>query len=207
MKEAAHVSFLRKQDIDISINVKNMYLYAFSMVFNFGFIASMRPNSLRLSVFFAGYTSLTWSIVFVGALCGFTTALFLRHLNILLKEYAHSGEMFLTAILSAMFFAQPIDLKLIASMMLVCISVLIYNRKQAVSDEEVKKQPASTDEEALETFVSLEEQTTKHIIIGESPEHSAVEVAGEIAPVVTGAPASVKPLTSGDASPGESGAV
>ena len=127
-----------------------MYLYLFSMVFNFSFISVMRPETLSPSIFFEGYTTLTWSIVLMGALCGFTTALFLRHLNILLKEYAHSGEMFLTAVLSALLFGQAIDLKLLLSMIIVCVSVVVYNRNPPPPPEQ---QPEQVSSQEMEVFV------------------------------------------------------
>jgi len=119
------------QDFDISLNVKNMYLYAFSMFFNGLFIVAYKSHLLSYEQWFTGYTPITFCIILIGALCGFSTALFLKYLNVILKEYAHSGEVFLTAILSAMFFGVEIGPKMILSMLLVTVSVLIYNHKPA----------------------------------------------------------------------------
>eukprot|EP01094_Clydonella_sp_ATCC50884_P029911 TRINITY_DN9554_c0_g1_i1.p1 TRINITY_DN9554_c0_g1~~TRINITY_DN9554_c0_g1_i1.p1 ORF type:complete len:280 (+),score=92.79 TRINITY_DN9554_c0_g1_i1:355-1194(+) len=171
---------LLKKDIDISINIKNMYLYFFSIVFNSAFIAAMRPSTLAPSQFFVGYTSLTWCIVVVGALCGFTTALFLRHLNILLKEYAHSGEMFLTAVLSAMFFGQEIDVRLVVSMLLVCLSVVIYNRSPPPPKDEQEGE-SSEQETGVEIEMQEMEQGQSSVPAPElssaSDEANAIEVA------------------------------
>mgnify|MGYP007097003530 CR=1 FL=1 len=106
------------QDFDISLNVKNMYLYAFSMFFNGRFLVAYKSHLLSYEQWF-------------GALCGFSTPLFLKYLHVILNEYAHSGEVFLTAILSAMFFGVEIGPKMILSMLLVTVSVLIYNHKPA----------------------------------------------------------------------------
>jgi drug/metabolite transporter (DMT)-like permease len=110
-----------------------MYLYAFSMLFNGVFIIVYKPHLMSFDTWFTGYTPLTACIILTGALCGFSTALFLKYLNLILKEYAHSGEVFLTAILSALLFGVAIDAKMVVSMILVTVSVFIYNHKPATS--------------------------------------------------------------------------
>ena len=74
-------------------------------------------------------------LVVLGAFCGFSTALFLRHLSVLLKEYAHSGEMFVTALLSSWLFDEPLHPRLIVSMLLVSASLALYNRRRDVIGE------------------------------------------------------------------------
>lgn len=120
--------FLLKKNLDISLNVKNMWLYAFSAIFNFMFIVIFRPHLLSISTFFSGYDFSVKLLILVGAFCGFSTSLFLRHLNILLKEYAHSGEMFATALMSWMLFSVEIHMRMAVSMILVTISVWLFNR-------------------------------------------------------------------------------
>ena len=110
------------------MNIKNMYLYWFSIVFNFVYMVVMKPTVFES--FFEGYRPKTFLIILIGAFCGFSTALFLRHLNILLKEYAHSGEMFITAFLSSALFGEQLDARIIVSMLLVSISLALYNRKR-----------------------------------------------------------------------------
>jgi len=120
---------LLKKNLDCSLNIKNMYLYFFSICFYFVFIAVTRPQLLG-SDFTAGYTTIVYLCIFVGAFCGFSTSLFLKYLNILLKEYAHSGEMFLTAILTALLFDQDVSSRVWISVFLVSISIYLYNRPE-----------------------------------------------------------------------------
>jgi drug/metabolite transporter (DMT)-like permease len=117
-----------KRDSDVSINVKNMYLYGFSIVFNALWVLAYDP-SLLLSptLFFAGFDSTVVAIIFVGAFSGFSTALFLRYLNVILKEYAHSGELFATAILSWLLFGVDLNWRVLVSIILTSISVVTYN--------------------------------------------------------------------------------
>lgn len=131
---------LLKKDVEISLNVKNMYLYLFSMIFNSIFIIFFRPELLSTDTFLKGYSTITYVIVFVGALCGFSTALFLRHLNIIMKEYAHSGEMFMTAFLSYWLFGQELTPQLVASMLLVTVSVWQYNYKPPAPEPQQQQQ-------------------------------------------------------------------
>lgn len=132
--------FLLKKNHEISLNVKNMYLYFFSIVFYFVFIVFTRPQLLLASNYTAGYTPTVYLCIFVGAFCGFSTSLFLKHLNIIMKEYAHSGEMFLTAVLTAMLFHEDVSSRVWVSVVLVSVSIVLYNRH---SDS---PQPSSKDD-------------------------------------------------------------
>ena len=64
----------------------------------------------------------------VGACCGFSTAVFLRYLNVLLKEFAHSAEMLATAVLTAIFFGAPLTVNVLISIFLVAIAIYLYNQ-------------------------------------------------------------------------------
>eukprot|EP01103_Thecamoeba_quadrilineata_P018091 TRINITY_DN670_c0_g1_i2.p1 TRINITY_DN670_c0_g1~~TRINITY_DN670_c0_g1_i2.p1 ORF type:complete len:149 (-),score=10.09 TRINITY_DN670_c0_g1_i2:13-459(-) len=119
--------FLLKQNAEISLNVKNMYLYAFSVLFYLVVMLAYNPDLFHITILLENYTSLVYGLIFVGAFCGFSTALFLRHLNIILKEYAHSGEMLLTAFLSYYLFETPISFSVLVSIVLVSVSIYLYN--------------------------------------------------------------------------------
>jgi len=119
--------WLLKRDIKMGINQKNIYLYFFSLCFNFTLILLNRPQILSSTeLFFNGWTHATVVLVILGAFCGFTTALFLRYLNIILKEYAHGGEMFATAFASRMLFDVPLTPQTFISIFVTAVSVVIY---------------------------------------------------------------------------------
>jgi drug/metabolite transporter (DMT)-like permease len=120
--------YLLKMNVDMGINQKNAYLYTFSLTLNSLLIIIAKPHLLSVDVFFEGWTGLVWFIVVLGAFCGFTTALFLRHLNVILKEYAHGGEMFATAFVSNLVFATPLNAKILLSIFLTSVSVVLYSR-------------------------------------------------------------------------------
>jgi len=130
--------WLMKKDINMGINQKNTYLYFFSLCFNLGFILATNPTILSSSeLFFAGWTQLTVLLVVLGAFCGFTTALFLRYLNIILKEYAHGGEMFATAFVSSMLLGTTLAAQTYLSICITSVSVVMYGT--AKEPEPIKK--------------------------------------------------------------------
>ena len=55
---------------------------------------------------------------------------FFRYLNVLLKEFAHSAEMLLTAFLTAAFFGTPLTINVLISIFLVGVSIYLYNKPQ-----------------------------------------------------------------------------
>lgn len=120
---------LLKKDSDIPIHVKNAYLYFFSIIFTFVILVSTRPDVIFEwpSIFFNGYSTSTWVIIFLGAFCGFSTSFFLKYLNVLLKEFAHSGEMFATALGYFFLFNQTISVNVLISLLLCVFAVLIYS--------------------------------------------------------------------------------
>eukprot|EP01104_Vermistella_antarctica_P012519 TRINITY_DN3646_c0_g1_i1.p1 TRINITY_DN3646_c0_g1~~TRINITY_DN3646_c0_g1_i1.p1 ORF type:complete len:352 (+),score=83.06 TRINITY_DN3646_c0_g1_i1:66-1058(+) len=137
---------LLKKDVNIGLNIKNMYLYFFAIVFNGAFIVFFKPHLLSTETFFVGYSNTTYAVILVGAFCGFSTSLFLKYLSILLKEYAHSGEMFVTAIVSYFLFDTELSIKLLVSMLLVCFSVMQFNRKEDPAPSLPPKSAAKVDE-------------------------------------------------------------
>lgn len=122
--------FLIKKNIALSLNIKNIYLYLFSIVFNLTWISLVDPWTLSsFSSFTRGFDLFTITLIVVGALAGLSTALFLRFLDVIAKEYAHSAEIFLTAFVSWLFFDLQVSLRLFFSLIIVSISVFVYNTK------------------------------------------------------------------------------
>jgi len=138
--------FLLKKNVEIGMNVKNMYLYIFSIIFYFFFIMIFHWEMLTPSVYFKGYSPIVWGLIFIGAFCGFSTSLFLRHLNIILKEYAHSGEMIVTALISYVLFNVTITGNVLLSMFIVGFSIYFYNR-------------GTTEDVIVTKVIDIEEQT------------------------------------------------
>eukprot|EP00009_Paramoeba_aestuarina_P014190 CAMPEP_0201528174 /NCGR_PEP_ID=MMETSP0161_2-20130828/37535_1 /ASSEMBLY_ACC=CAM_ASM_000251 /TAXON_ID=180227 /ORGANISM="Neoparamoeba aestuarina, Strain SoJaBio B1-5/56/2" /LENGTH=316 /DNA_ID=CAMNT_0047929343 /DNA_START=215 /DNA_END=1165 /DNA_ORIENTATION=- len=122
---------LLKDNIEIPLVVKNIYLYFWSTLGNILFICFFRPQLLVRENFFRGWDGLVIGLVIVGAFCGFSTAVFLRYLNVLLKEFAHSAEMLLTAVLTAIFFGAPLTVNVLVSIFLVAIAIYLCNQPNA----------------------------------------------------------------------------
>ena len=64
---------LLKRNIEISLVVKNIYLYFWSTLGNLLYIAFLKPELLDPANFFRGWDYLTINLVMVGALCEFST--------------------------------------------------------------------------------------------------------------------------------------
>jgi len=133
---------LLKKNLEISLVVKNIYLYFWSSIGNLLFIMIFKPNLMVDGMFFKGWNLEVLCLVFLGSLCGFSTAIFLRYLNVLLKEFAHSAEMLLTAFLTAAFFGTPLTINVLISIFLVGVSIYLYNKPQA---KETKKPTQTTE--------------------------------------------------------------
>jgi len=116
-----------KQNAEIPLVVKNIYLYFWSTLCNLLYITFFQSRLLVPENFFAGWDGLVYSLVVVGAVCGFSTSIFLRYLNVLLKEFAHSAEMLVTALLTAFLFGVPLTTNILFSIFLVGVSVYLYN--------------------------------------------------------------------------------
>ena len=126
---------LLKKNITISLHLKNLYLYVFSVCFNFLWIAVAEPSSISsLDLFFRGFNARCIALILVGTCCGLATSFFLRYLDVILKEYANSAEIFTIAILSWAYLGVQFQATMFLSLVLVIVSVFIYNTTEDVSD-------------------------------------------------------------------------
>lgn len=121
---------LLQKNISLSIHVKNSYLYIFSILFNLVWISIAEPEMLASwAALTRGFNAHIVLLVAVSTSAGLFTAVFLRYLGVIVKEYAHSLEIFSTAIFSWLVLGAPLSLQIVVSMVLVCVSVYIYNRQ------------------------------------------------------------------------------
>jgi drug/metabolite transporter (DMT)-like permease len=120
--------FLLKNNATISIHIKNLYLYTLSILFNLIWIGLVEHQMLLSSAdFFRGFSPIVYAVIVVGSLAGLTTSVFLRYLDVILKEYAHSAEIFSTACISWIYFGVNLTPNLLLSLLIVTVSVYIYN--------------------------------------------------------------------------------
>lgn len=131
---------LLKRNLAVPMSVKNIYLYLFSIVFNGLWIALAEPLAVSSAAsFFRGFDAYVAVCIVVGSCCGLFTSLLLRYLDVILKEYAHSAEIFATGFISWAFFGLPIHWNMLVSLFVVTISVFIYNTAQ--DPQQLQQQP------------------------------------------------------------------
>lgn len=123
---------LLKSDVQMSINLQNVFMYLNSIVANVVFMAiGMSNYTLADAVKWENIAPVlspnVLSIVLCYALIGVVTSMVLKHLNSVLKTIAAALEIFLTAITSLAFFAIPIDSYTWIASVLVSLGVYIYS--------------------------------------------------------------------------------
>ena len=121
----------RGQEVDILI--QNIYLYFDSILCNILVIyfnpfgsSSSSPTALFDLSFLQ--TPIVWFILVNSALAGITTSFFLKSLNSILKTFAATIEIAISAIVCYFIFHIPIDIYTLTSMIIIFIAVYIYYR-------------------------------------------------------------------------------
>ncbi|KAJ1641412.1 nucleotide-sugar transporter-domain-containing protein [Pavlovales sp. CCMP2436] len=108
---------------------RGVFLYAWGAVANLLFIAFFCPAALASpSAFFTGYSTLTAVIVLNGALAGFSTALLLRLLSAVAKEFANAAEILTTALAARALFGTRLPAALGVGAVLVVGAMATYER-------------------------------------------------------------------------------
>ena len=117
-----------KKDMNIDINLQNVYLYIFTIFFNILSILFVDPYLLAApSVLFRNWSMSMVPMILLGGGGGFMTALMLKRLNVLTKEYANGFEMLSTTLLSFYIFGYPpLDFKVFLSIIVVTSSIFMF---------------------------------------------------------------------------------
>ncbi|KAH9426880.1 hypothetical protein DERP_002981 [Dermatophagoides pteronyssinus] len=125
--------FLIKNDGNaVHILVQNIFMYTDSILCNLAILlVTSNPLSNNSAIF--DFSILFKPYVFIimlnGAIAGIVTSFFLKHLNSILKTFAATLEILLSAILCSFLFATIIDLYTIISIWLVFVAIYIYAMK------------------------------------------------------------------------------
>jgi drug/metabolite transporter (DMT)-like permease len=113
---------LQKQDSEeMGIWLKNTYLYFWSIIVNLFAIVIFRPDLLSSEIF-----NVRVEIVIVAGLGGVFTSLLLRHLDVIVKEYANFAEMVAVAIAQRILFGSELRFSLLAAIIMVSYSLYMY---------------------------------------------------------------------------------
>lgn len=131
---------------EVDILIQNIYMYADSILCNAVFIlfsswnisssslpspsatASVEEVSSLMDLSFLE-RPVIWAIMLNGAIAGITTSFFLKSLNSILKTFAATIEIVISAIVCWFIFSIPIDRYTFASVMIIFFAIYIYSRK------------------------------------------------------------------------------
>ena len=110
---------------EIGLWEKNIYLYGYSIVFNFIIVLVLNPAALHPVAFVSNISWPVITIVTTAAFGGISTSLLLRHLDVLVKEYANFAEMVVVAVAQNRIFGTPIRGSLLIAICMVSYSLYL----------------------------------------------------------------------------------
>lgn len=124
-----YTEFLLKKNND-SLYWQNVQLYGFGTLFNAARLTydSFQPGAdlLWLGHVADGYNYITWLIVINFSFSGLFISWLQKYADTIVKVYATSSAMMVTAFLSIFFFDLSPTLQLFLGISIVCISILLY---------------------------------------------------------------------------------
>jgi UDP-sugar transporter A1/2/3 len=124
--------FLFKK-ISMSLNLQNIWLYLYSIVFNiillyimpYFFDSNVENFSIEILIkLFTTYSSLF--IIIIWSIAGLTTSFILKYLSTITKAYATSLEMIIVSIFSFLFLGTSLNFWFILSVLIVSMAIILY---------------------------------------------------------------------------------
>lgn len=144
---------LKDTGAKVNILIQNIFMYVDSIICNLILVFFTNSNELDFSFISQPILQV---LLINGALAGITTSFFLKSLNSILKTFAATLEIIITAILCYFIFSTPIDIFTVCSIFLIFFAILLY------SQAPVKTAPSSktdllkgdSDEESIKVLIS-----------------------------------------------------
>lgn len=135
---------------DVSFLTQSFFMYLDSIICNFGYLYFNGQFSVALSS--EGLASLKKPIVLAiivnNAIAGLVTAILLKKLNSILKQFGASLEIIFTAILMWLLFGKAITLYTFIAILIVCGAIYLYSRspiqnppKEEVNSDDPERKP------------------------------------------------------------------
>ena len=108
------------------VNVQNLYLYFFGIMFN---LLAMTyhdgPQSLLHTNFFKGYNVIVYVMILNHALSGIAVSMVMKYADNIVKVYATSVAMILTTAVSIIFFNFRLSMAFLLGTSVVCVAVFL----------------------------------------------------------------------------------
>ncbi|WCJ35024.1 Nucleotide-sugar transporter family protein [Euphorbia peplus] len=110
-----------------NINVQNFWLYVFGMIFNAMAILIQDFDAVMNKGFFHGYTLITVLMILNHALSGIAVSMVMKYADNIVKVYATSVAMLLTAVVSVFLFGFHLSLAFFLGSTVVSVSVYLHS--------------------------------------------------------------------------------
>jgi len=125
-----YTEFLMKKNND-SLYFQNLQLYGFGTIFNalrlcFDDASAGYENGSWLTSGLAGWNWITWTIAINFAFSGLFVSWIMKYADTIVKVYATSSAMLLTAVLSVWFFDLEPTLQMFLGILIACVSINLY---------------------------------------------------------------------------------
>mmetsp|Transcript_18194 Transcript_18194/g.25197 ORF Transcript_18194/g.25197 Transcript_18194/m.25197 type:complete len:335 (-) Transcript_18194:319-1323(-) len=148
-----YTEFLMKKNND-SLYWQNVQLYAFGSLFNamrlaFDDFSDGYENGSWLYTGLRGWDLVTWCIAINFAFSGLFVSWIMKYADTIVKVYATSSAMLITAILSVWFFGLSPTLQLFLGIVIACISINLYFMPKDSTPGPVLPTVAVKEEEVL----------------------------------------------------------
>ncbi|XP_015577445.1 CMP-sialic acid transporter 2 isoform X1 [Ricinus communis] len=110
-----------------NINVQNFWLYVFGMIFNAVAIVIQDFDAVMNKGFFHGYSLITVLMILNHALSGIAVSMVMKYADNIVKVYATSVAMLLTAVVSVFLFGFHLSLAFFLGSTVVSVSVYLHS--------------------------------------------------------------------------------
>jgi|TARA_B110000977_G_scaffold26996_1_gene33880 UDP-sugar transporter A1/2/3 len=109
-----------------NINVQNVYLYAFGVLFNLGAIYFYDYDAVVGKGYFYGYSTLVYIMIANHALSGIAVSLVMKFADNIVKVYSTSVAMILTTLVSIPLFGFELTLPFVLGTAVVCVATYLH---------------------------------------------------------------------------------
>lgn len=143
---------LKDTGASVNILIQNIFMYTDSIICNLILMFLTKGSELDFSFISQPILQV---LLINGALAGITTSFFLKTLNSILKTFAATLEIIITAILCYFIFSTPIDMFTVCSIFLIFLAILLYSQapvKATPSKADLQKDDG--DEESIKVLIS-----------------------------------------------------
>eukprot|EP01029_Cantina_marsupialis_P029647 TRINITY_DN781955_c0_g1_i1.p1 TRINITY_DN781955_c0_g1~~TRINITY_DN781955_c0_g1_i1.p1 ORF type:complete len:372 (-),score=72.70 TRINITY_DN781955_c0_g1_i1:180-1133(-) len=134
---------LQKEKVKLSFWEKNIYMYFWGFLLNLIYCVMFHPEALT-GEDFEKYTSVAWWTILFAAGGGFSTAMLLKYISPVLKEFANAFEMIVLAVSQSLILGTEFNVIIFVAIGLVVYALHLYNKP---NPEDVKDTNPAPQEE------------------------------------------------------------